>query len=132
MTRWSRWRGAHPDTLVLSEDTGFGKDYSKDHYAAYRNTDKLMFPVSKESKRINPKTVVFGFEIERQSVAFTEDILVENGSYEYQLNGEDVRVTLADDGSVALRFVATGDTFEPIRLFWFAWYTFHPRTKLIH
>jgi hypothetical protein len=41
-------------------------------------------------------------------------------------------VTLADDGSVLLKFVDSGDTYAPIQLFWFAWYTFHPKTTLIH
>jgi hypothetical protein len=47
MTRWSRWREAHPDTLVLSTDTGFEEDYSGDPYAEYRSTDRLFFPVAR-------------------------------------------------------------------------------------
>jgi hypothetical protein len=133
MTRWSRWRDAHPDTLILSADTGFGRDYSKDHYASYRSTDKLMFPVSEESKRISPKATVFGFEIDEMSVAYAEDLLVKSGSsYSHELDGSLVTVTLADDGSVLLEFVDSGKTYEPIQLFWFAWYTFHPKTKLFH
>jgi hypothetical protein len=132
MTRWSRWRDAHPDTLVLSAETGFGRDYSGDHYASYRNSDELMFPVSNESKRIKPKAVVFGFDIDGTSVAYAEDLLLKNGSYSHELDGSAVTVTLADDGSVLLELVDSGETYEPIQLFWFAWYTFHPKTTLIH
>ena len=38
-------------------------------------------------------------------------------------------VTLHDDGTVSLQ--RDGETFEPIRLYWFAWYTFNPQTALI-
>ena len=37
-------------------------------------------------------------------------------------------VATGDDGSVTMR--RDGETYHPIRLFWFAWYTFHPETDL--
>ncbi len=131
MTRWLRWRDAHPDTLVLSEDTGFDADYSTDPYVSYRNTDKLMFPVQNETDQMYPKTVVFGFEIDGEPVAYTEKLLADNGRYEHELEQKTVAVTLRDDGTVVLEVAESGETYEPIRLFWFAWYTFHPDTRLI-
>ena len=125
MTRWSRWRAAHPDTLVLSTDTGFDEDYSTDYYAKYRGSSNLMFPVSQEDDRIHPKSVVFGFNIDGAAVAYTEALLQEHGTYEH---GPDSVVTLHDDGTVTMR---RGEkTYEPIRLYWFAWYTFNPQTEL--
>jgi hypothetical protein len=38
-------------------------------------------------------------------------------------------VTLRDDGSVILE--RNGISHFPTRLFWFAWFTFHPETDLI-
>jgi hypothetical protein len=131
MTRWSRWRDAHPDTLVLSEETGFDADYSTDPYASYRNTDRLMFPVQNETDQMYPKTVVFGFEIDGESVAYTEKLLADHGRFKHELGENSVAVTLRDDGTVILEVAESGETYEPIRLFWFAWYTFHPDTRLI-
>ena len=129
MTRWSRWRAAHPDTLVLSADTGFDRDYSLDRYAKYRGSSELMFPVSRNDDRIHPKSVVFGFNVSGKSIAFTEARLEQDGSVAHELDGLDAMVTLHDDGTVTMRH---GDeTYEPIRLFWFAWYTFHPQTDLV-
>ena len=131
MTRWSRWREAHPDTLVLSTDTGFDEDYSTDPYASYRSTGKLMFPVSRESDQIYPKAVVFGFEFDGNAVAYTEELLIKSGAHSHELGGEPITVTMRDDGTVFLELTRSGTRFEPIRLFWFAWYTFHPDTALI-
>jgi hypothetical protein len=129
MTRWSRWREAHPDTLVLSTDTGFEEDYSADHYGKYRDSDSLMFPVSKEDDRIHPKSVVFGFNIDGSTTAYTETLLQEHGTYSHEFAGSTNAVTLHADGTVTLQ--RDGTTHEPIRLYWFAWYTFNPQTELV-
>jgi hypothetical protein len=129
MTRWSRWRAAHPDTLVLSTDTGFEKDYTVDRYAEYRGSLRLFMPVSNEDDRIHPKSVVFGFNIDGKTVAYTETLLQKHATYEHELDGVGHSVTLHSDDTVTLQ--RDSAIFEPIRLYWFAWYTFHPQTELV-
>jgi Protein of unknown function (DUF3179) len=59
-TTWSEWRRRHPDTLVLSLDTGFKRDYSEGAaYRAYFATDELMFGVSQHDGRLPNKSEVF-------------------------------------------------------------------------
>ena len=58
-TIWKEWRTLHPDTVVLSIETGFERDYSEG--AAYRDyfrTDRLMFEVPKTDKRLKNKDEV--------------------------------------------------------------------------
>ena len=129
MATWSKWREAHPDTLVLSTDTGFDFDYTQDHYASYRDTAGLMFPVATTDDRVGAKTVVFGFDLASGAIAYTESLLQQHGSYRHALDGEDAVVTLRGDGSVVLE--RGGVSYFPTRLFWFAWFTFHPETDLI-
>lgn len=131
MTRWGRWRTAHPDTLVLSADLGAGKDYSQDYYAKYRQDDKLMFSVSKTDDSIRPKTVVFGFDLGSFSVAVTESALGDSGELSYDSPGGKVKIRLHDDGAVTAVSVDSGESYVATRLFWFAWYTFHPGTELL-
>ena len=130
MTKWARWREAHPDTLVLSLETGFDRDYSADRYAKYRETTDLMFPVSRADNRVHAKTVVYGFDFEGHSVAYAASLLEEHGTYRHELGGEPVAVTFQNDGSVTLE--RSGRQHAPVRLYWFAWYTFHPDTELVH
>lgn len=131
MTRWSRWREAHPETLVLTTDTGFDMDYSTDHYGKYRNSTQLFFPVSEEDDRLHPKSVVFGFDLDQGAVAYAEQLLQEHETYSHELNGIEHAVTLHDDGTVVLRRGDAEQLLTPIRLYWFAWYTFHPQTELV-
>ena len=97
MIHWGRWKAAHPDTLVLSTDTGFEEDYSTDRFAEYRDSTRLFMPISNSDDRLHPKTVVYGFEL----------------------------------GAVTLHNAKRKSAHAPIRLFWFAWYTFHPQTELV-
>jgi hypothetical protein len=130
MTTWSRWRAAHPDTRVLSPDTGFEIDYSRDPYARYRSSDGLMFPVSAEDDRVHPKTVVFGFVVDGRAVAYTQSLLDKERTHTHELDGRQLTAAIDEAGSVALRD-DRGHGYVPTRLFWFAWYTFHPDTELV-
>ena len=58
-TTWKEWRARHPETQVLSLDTGHERDYSEG--AAYRDyfaTDRLMFTVPKRDTRLKNKDEV--------------------------------------------------------------------------
>lgn len=131
MTHWGRWRQAHPDSLVLSTDTGFDYDYSKDNYAEYRDSTRLFMPVSNSDDRIHPKTVVYGFELGGNSIAFDSALLEGGSNYSHEIDGEAWELRIDNDGSVSLNSANQESVYAPIRLFWFAWYTFHPQTTLV-
>jgi hypothetical protein len=58
-TTWKEWRTEHPDTRVLSLDTGYTRDYSEGAaYRDYFSTDRLMFQVSKIDARLRNKAEV--------------------------------------------------------------------------
>jgi hypothetical protein len=38
-TTWAKWKQMHPDTLVVSSDTGHSRDYSRYPYADFRTDD---------------------------------------------------------------------------------------------
>lgn len=116
---------------MLSTTTGFDRDYSVDRYARYRGSTGIMFPVSGEDDRVHPKSVVFGFLLDSGPIAFAEELLLDHETYQREVDGKVLAVTMNDDGAVVLEDSA-GALFEPIRLFWFAWYTFHPETGLVH
>lgn len=128
MTKWGRWRTVHPDTKVLTEDTGFDFDYSKDRYAEYRESTRLFMPVSNTDDRVHPKTVVYGFNLDDGPIAFAASLF--NGASGYQ--HEDMIVTRLKDGSIELHREGDDQAHTPIRLFWFAWYTFHPETGFVN
>lgn len=58
-TTWGEWRREHPDTTVLSLDTGYRRDYSEGAaYRGYFSTDALMFQVPAIDPRLRNKDEV--------------------------------------------------------------------------
>lgn len=42
-TRWDSWFAMYPDTQVLSESTGFSRNYARYPYESYRSDDAMIF-----------------------------------------------------------------------------------------
>ena len=63
-TTWGEWLQQHPNTKVLSLETGFKRDYTPGApYGAYFNSDDLMFPAAINDQRLQQKDKVFGLRI---------------------------------------------------------------------
>ncbi len=55
-TTWKEWRSRHPDTQVLSLDTGYQRNYDEGvAYREYFATDRLMFNVQHKDERLANK-----------------------------------------------------------------------------
>ena len=60
ITSWQAWLAAHPDTTVLSLETGFQRDYRPGRaYGHYFSSPELMFPVVVRDRRLAPKDRIF-------------------------------------------------------------------------
>lgn len=132
MTDWQTWRQAHPDTLVLSMDTGVDRDYGDSRrYDEYDQSERLAFPIADRDLTIHPKSVVFGFEINGHKLAVFEDRLDDATRIETQLGDLSLVIERDQDGSVRATD-EDGNIHPSIRVFWFAWYNFHPDTARLN
>jgi hypothetical protein len=127
---WRDWKKAHPDSEVLSQETGFNRPYGVDPYSNYYEDSFLLFPVENEDDRIHPKTVIFGIEVNGVFKAYREDDVKELGTIEDTVGGVRLRVRRDDSGAVTITNLDTGEPLVDERGFWFAWYAFHPETEL--
>ena len=71
--RWKDWKKVHPDTQVLRKQTGFIRDYDRNPYAGYEDSNRLYFPVENRDDRLLPKKIVYGVEFGESTKAYTED-----------------------------------------------------------
>ncbi|WP_052721346.1 DUF3179 domain-containing protein [Methanococcoides methylutens] len=127
---WRDWKVAHPDSEVLSQNTGFSRPYGNDPYGNYYENSILLFPVENSNTTIHPKTVIFGIELNDTFKAYREDDLIELGSIEDTIDGVEILVERDDVGIVTITNLETGEEIVKERDFWFAWYAFHPETEL--
>jgi len=82
---WGKWKEQHPDTKVLSLDTGHRRDYGEGvAYKDYFSTDKLMFTVPKLDKRLKNKQEVLAIRfggVADKPLAFTASYLKKHPIY---------------------------------------------------
>ena len=77
-TTWGAWRERHSDTQVLSERTGYVRNYRRDPYGSYaplrgyyRPESGRLFPVMHDDQRFPPKAPIFGFRAPEGAAAIT-------------------------------------------------------------
>jgi len=131
-TDWADWRRRHPDTLVLSTDTGFARDYARNPYAGYAEDSRIMFPVGARSTRYPPKEPVIGVEVGGRFKAypFVELARVAGGEVRDSLGGQTLTVRFDAEARTGAVFDAQGRELPSLIAFWFAWYAFHEDTEV--
>jgi hypothetical protein len=85
-TTYKTWREMYPTSLLLSTNTGFGRQYGVYPYGGYKTNDDLIFPVSNEDNRLQKKERVLGLIVGGQTMAFvinsfSSEVSVENVSF---------------------------------------------------
>lgn len=109
-TTWSEWKALHPETLVLSRDTGFARPYEREPFADYAasvNDGRFPFPVSEavNDGRLAPADEVLGVAIGDGSKAYPLR-LHGDAAINDSLGGEGVVVFSSEDGP-------SGGAFRP-------------------
>ena len=141
-TTWERWKQRHPATKVLSQKTGFVRNYGKggDPYGSYLGKDKgyyasdqILFKPIVEARELHPKTVVVGLrDGAGQAAAILKERLRQEQKIEVKLGPKTVVVTY--DPGLDSYTAASKDTGEWVNAFdamWFAWKAFYPSTQLL-
>ncbi len=133
LATWSEWKKKHPNTLVLSKDTGFSRDYDNMPYGGYESSTNLMFPVENSDDRYHPKEkvlVVISSDNVAKAYAFKELNKVKT-----PLNdkvGLDEITIKFNSGEFVSAYDKAGNPIRSFVTYWFAWYTFRPDTLVFN
>jgi hypothetical protein len=122
---WGDWKEAHPETRILAEDGGIGREYRDDPLGG-RDAFGPIFPVGDVDPRLSTMEPVVGvISPAGTPIAFpvgtTRDELATGGEIEF----EGVVVRLTDGIRV---FAPDGTEATTHQAFWFAWSQFHAET----
>lgn len=131
-TTWRDWRERHPDTLVLSTDTGFRARYNSSPYAEYQSRDRLMFPVGRRNGAYRNKEFVLGVTINGVHKAYPFRELRKHGqtSFADTVGGTALTIEWRESENYARAVDANGEEVPTVIVYWFAWYAFHPATRV--
>lgn len=131
-TTLKNWKEKHPNTLILSEDTGFNRDYSQNPYPNYNTSSAIYFPVNNTDDTFHSKEMVIGIEINGKTKAypFSELKKLKGTILEDTFAGQKLKIKYNSKAQSAEILDANGNLLPAITNFWFAWYAFNPETEV--
>ena len=109
LTTWGEWLAQHPDTTVISNETGiFSPDLYRPEedpqsiYFPYRADPETMFPVGIKDESLALKDQIFGLTFSEEARAYSRSSLIDNPVINDTVGGQEaVIVTVAGGGSRA-------------------------------
>ena len=118
LTTWGQWLEQHPDTTVISDETGvypaetyLPEDNPRSIYFSYRAARGTMFPVAGIEESLPIKQQIFGLTFGEEARAYPREVLAQTPLLNDNLGGQDVViVTVTGGGSRA--FDGQGLDFE--------------------
>jgi hypothetical protein len=132
ITTAAAWRTRHPDSTVMSFETGYDRDYDRNPYPDYFNSDdRLMFPVANEDDRLQRRDLVVGIRLGDTTRAYPLAKIrnAPDGLVRDLIDGEAVVLSVGPDGE-SVRIVEVPAKALSVHTFWFAWVAFYPGTEI--
>ena len=116
VTTWADWLAEHPDTTVLSDQTGFRFTYEKpgtpgSQYFEYYASPDVMFPAYVQSTSLPPKSDVLGLEIGGNAKAYPVAVLARQRVVNDVLGGTGIVIAADSEGRDAKAYLAQGHVF---------------------
>lgn len=130
LTSWKKWKKSHPDTLVLSSDTGHKRDYSKDPYEDYYKSPFSFFG-SSPPPTLPEKTLVIGIEFKGMKRAYPlEEFKRLKRPVKDRIGSVELSINLNGLGGEVTASGEDGMKIEGLITYWFVWHKFHPDTTV--
>ena len=119
LTTWQEWLDEHPDTTVLSDETGVypASRYQPEAeprsiYFEYRRDPGTMFPVWPRNDQLDTKDIVLGLEIGGETKAYPIKVLQRDRVVNDTVGGADVVVVASANSQAARAYERDGRTFS--------------------
>ncbi len=133
LTTFSRWRREHPDSTVVTFNTGHNRRYEVNPYQPYFQDDYLMprFQNFDLDNRLANKSRVIGVKFGGQARAYPLKTLLQGKQMTLRDEVGGGAIELAVDRETqSVRVVSFPENAQVVHTFWFAWAAFHPDTDV--
>lgn len=124
-----------PSAQILSDKTGFSRDYDHSPYGNYEKNETIMFPVNNEDKSYHPKELFLVVNMTDQSekevsLGFQYSRLLAGEKGSLEIEGKKITAIKNEDGTVSVRD-ETGKRIPHYMAMWFSWITHQDREKRV-
>lgn len=102
ITNWSSWKQEHPDTKVLSRNTGIypASTYRSSPYENFRRSESVGFGVGETDDRLPSKKLVYGVKLGGVAKAYPEEDVRHRNLVQDEVGEVPVLLLEAPDGSI--------------------------------
>lgn len=130
LTTWNKWRKKHPNTEVLSIETGFNRDYSQDPYSDYYESQKGFFSFFRPEPGEKEKALVAGVILDGRAKAYPVKILRQQKIITDSLAGQQLTLSYKPETDQISIQKETEGELVPLVLYWFVWKGMYPESIL--
>jgi hypothetical protein len=130
LTTWKKWKKRFPDTEVLSIDTGYVRDYSRDPYAEYYKRKRGFFSFFKPGPGEEEKALVAGVTIDGIVKAYLINHLRTVQKITDRIGSKDITIIYDSKTDVLSINGRDGNDIPYMIAYWFVWKGIHPDSKL--
>lgn len=105
-TTWRSWKEMYPNSVILSTNTGFSRNYGRYPYGDYRTNDsRLLFPVANSDDRLPGKDRVLGIKINTSTKVYPVEVFGNGiGVYEDNVGGTNLVIAGSNSRNFAVAF----------------------------
>jgi len=110
---WGDWKKIHPDTLVLTTETGHIRAYGVDPYGNYYTDSRILFPVEHQDDRMHQKEIILGFHEDSTYKAYKQDDVEDENIINDFISNTPIMLVSEHEGNTrAFERVVNGETLE--------------------
>ena len=129
LTTWDKWRREHPETEVLSNDTGYERNYSRDPYETYYKGKKGFLSLFNPGPDEEEKALVAGVVINGSAKAYPIKALRQN-SIKDKLDGKEINLMLDPYTDEIIVQDGGGKNIPFVTVYWFVWKAMYQESGL--
>ncbi len=127
VTTWRKWKKKYPQTRVLSFDTGFNRDYSRDPYDDYyRRSGGFFSSFFSAGPGEKEKEMVAGIVIGGSSKAYPVDLLRKKGKLTDDFGGRKIIIDFDEETDLLSVRDSDGTEIPHVVAYWFVWKGINP------
>ena len=126
------WKQQHPQTLILTTETGHRRNYHTTPYGNYDQENRTYFPITHSDDRFHKKEWVIGVEVKDAFKAYSIKKLsnLPQRSLVDEVGGETITISWDQKAQHVMVKDSQGNEIVGLQMFWFAWAAFHPETEV--
>lgn len=130
LTTWKKWKKLHPETQVLSLDTGYARNYDSDPYLDYYAQQSGFRSFFKLGPGEKEKELVVGVTIDGQPKAYPMRLIKKLARIRDEIAGRKLTLSFNAETDNLTVTDAQGKVIEQMTVYWFVWKAIWPETDL--